>query len=53
MALTASTMLPLVTAAPEFALPDTDGQLVALADFRDATAHPEIKWKPGNAPDSV
>ena len=46
-------MLALGTAAPEFALPDTDGRLVALADFRDATAHPEIKWKPGNAPDSV
>ena len=46
-------MLALGTAAPAFALPDTDGKLVAFVDSCDATAHPEIKWKPGNASDSV
>jgi peroxiredoxin len=38
MVRTASTMLPLGTAAPEFALPDTTGKTVSLADFRDAQA---------------
>jgi peroxiredoxin len=36
MALTPSTMLPLGTPAPDFALPDPAGRLVALADFQDA-----------------
>ena len=38
MALTPSTMLPLGTSAPEFRLPDTDGKLVSLDDFRDSPA---------------
>lgn len=38
MALTESTMLPLGTPAPDFALPDTDGHTVRLADFDDAPA---------------
>jgi peroxiredoxin len=38
MALTPSTMLPLGTPAPAFRLPDTDGKLVSLDDFRDAPA---------------
>ncbi|HMB04331.1 MAG TPA: thioredoxin family protein [Isosphaeraceae bacterium] len=38
MALTASTMLPLGSQAPDFRLPDTDGNLVSLGDFRDAPA---------------
>jgi len=38
MALTASTMLPLGSRAPDFRLPDTDGQTVSLGDFRDAPA---------------
>jgi peroxiredoxin len=38
MALTASTMLPLGTAAPAFHLPDISGRLVFLADFKDAPA---------------
>lgn len=38
MALTPSTMLPLGSPAPAFRLPDTDGRLVALEDFRDAPA---------------
>ncbi len=33
-----STMLELGTPAPDFALPDTDGSTVALADFADAPA---------------
>ena len=36
MALTPSTMLGLGTPAPEFALPDTEGNTVRLADFADA-----------------
>jgi peroxiredoxin len=36
MALTPSTMLPLGTSAPDFRLPDTRGQMVALADFKSA-----------------
>lgn len=38
MALTASTMLVLGTAAPAFELPDANGKLVSLADCRDAPA---------------
>lgn len=38
MVRTASTMLPLGTSAPDFALPDTDGNLVRLSDFKDAPA---------------
>jgi len=38
MALTPSTMLPLGTAAPDFNLPDTNGKLVALADFKSQAA---------------
>jgi peroxiredoxin len=38
MALTPSTMLPLGTPAPDFRLPDTSGQTVSLADFRDKAA---------------
>jgi peroxiredoxin len=36
MALTPSTMLPLGTPAPDFALPDTAGRTVRLADFAAA-----------------
>lgn len=36
MALTPSTMLPLGTPAADFALPDTSGKTVRLADFADA-----------------
>jgi peroxiredoxin len=38
MALTPSTMLALGTVAPEFRLPDTNGRVVALSDFKDARA---------------
>jgi peroxiredoxin len=38
MVQTASIMLPLGTAAPEFALPDTTGKTVSLADFGDSPA---------------
>lgn len=38
MALTPSTMLPLGTLAPTFALPDTDGKTVRLEDFSQAPA---------------
>jgi peroxiredoxin len=38
MALTPSTMLPLGMTAPDFKLPDTDGKIVSLADFKDKTA---------------
>ena len=38
MALTPSTMLPLGTIAPDFALPDTEGNTVRLGDFKDAPA---------------
>jgi peroxiredoxin len=38
MALTPSTMLPLGTPAPDFRLPDTNGKIVSLADFKDKAA---------------
>lgn len=38
MALTPSTMLPLGTTAPDFQLPDTDGKIVSLSDFKDKAA---------------
>ena len=38
MARTPSTMVPLGTPAPPFALPDLDGRLVRLEDFADARA---------------
>jgi peroxiredoxin len=38
MSLTPSTMLPLGTSAPEFQLPDTEGKMVSLADFKKAPA---------------
>ena len=38
MVRTASTMLPLGTQAPEFALPDAEGKTVSLGDFADAPA---------------
>ena len=36
MSLTASTMLPLGTRAPDFSLPDTEEKTVSLSDFKDA-----------------
>ena len=38
MVMTPSTMLPLGTKAPDFQLPDPDGKLFALNDFKDAPA---------------
>jgi len=38
MVMTASTMLPLGTEAPDFSLPDVDGRMVSPADFADAKA---------------
>ena len=38
MARTPSTMLPLGTAAPDFALPNIDGRTVSLGDFKNAPA---------------
>lgn len=38
MAATASTMVSLGTKAPDFALPDTNGNIVSLADFSDSKA---------------
>jgi peroxiredoxin len=38
MSLTPSTMLPLGTTAPDFQLPDTNGKIVSLADFKNAPA---------------
>jgi len=38
MALTPSTMLPLGTPAPDFQLPDTNGKIISLADFKDQAA---------------
>jgi peroxiredoxin len=36
MVQTASTMLPLGTSAPDFSLPDIDGNMVSLSDFRES-----------------
>jgi peroxiredoxin len=38
MVMTASTMLQLGTPAPLFNLPDTEGNIVSLADFNEAPA---------------
>lgn len=38
MVKTASTMLPLGTAAPDFSLPNVDGSIISLADFADKKA---------------
>jgi peroxiredoxin len=38
MARTASTMLPLGTQAPSFSLPNIDGRMVSLGDFKDIPA---------------
>jgi len=39
MSLTPSTMLPLKTIAPDFSLPDLNGKIVSLNDFKDAKAY--------------
>ncbi len=38
MALTPSSMLPLGTSAPDFQLPDTNGKIVSLTDFKNSSA---------------
>jgi len=38
MVMTASTMLPLGTTAPDFSLADTEGNIVLVDDFKDAPA---------------
>lgn len=38
MAMTASTMLPLGTEAPDFVLPDTKGKSVSVEDFKESPA---------------
>ncbi len=38
MVQTLSTMLPLGTSAPQFSLPDPDGKIVSLSDFKGAPA---------------
>jgi peroxiredoxin len=38
MVVTASTMLPLGTIAPNFSLPDTNGDIISLEDFAQAPA---------------
>lgn len=38
MTVTTSKMLPLGTSAPDFKLPDTEGNMVSLADFKKAQA---------------
>lgn len=38
MVMTASTMLALGTAAPDFSLPDIDGKTVSVTDFKEAPA---------------
>lgn len=38
MVMTASTMLPLGTTAPDFSLADTEGKIVSVNDFKDASA---------------
>ncbi|UCE99338.1 MAG: thioredoxin family protein [Planctomycetota bacterium] len=38
MVMTASTMLPLGTAVPAFSLPDSEGNIVSVGDFKDMPA---------------